>query len=91
VYRHVTIGTSANIFHAQQVARTLKAAVEHPESGLKIRDKEKLLKYAEMAGLNSHEDVNKVAVNFANWVLADISRPYWEESAMAKVFAPPKR
>jgi carbon-monoxide dehydrogenase catalytic subunit len=91
VYRHVTIGTSANIFHAQQVARTLKAAAECPESGLKIRDKEKLLKYAEMAGLNSHEDINKVAVNFAKWVLEDISRPYWEESAMAKVFAPPKR
>ncbi|MDF2633408.1 MAG: carbon-monoxide dehydrogenase, catalytic subunit [Pelosinus sp.] len=92
VYRHVTIGTSANIFHAQQVARTLKAAAEYPqESGLKIRDKDKLLKYAEMAGLNSHEDVKKVAVNFANWVLEDISRPYWEESAMAKVFAPPKR
>jgi carbon-monoxide dehydrogenase catalytic subunit len=91
VYRHVTIGTSANIFHAQQVARTLKAAAEYPESGLKIRDKEKLLKYAEMAGLNSHEDINKVAVNFAKWVLEDISRPYWEESAMAKVFAPPKR
>ncbi len=92
VYRHVTIGTSANIFHAQQVARTLKAAAEYPqESGLKIRDKDKLLKYAEMAGLNSHEDVKKVAVNFANWILEDISRPYWEESAMAKVFAPPKR
>ncbi|MDF2500867.1 MAG: carbon-monoxide dehydrogenase, catalytic subunit, partial [Anaerosporomusa subterranea] len=25
VYRHVTIGTSANMFHAQQAARTLKA------------------------------------------------------------------
>lgn len=91
VYRHVTIGTSANIFHAQQAARTLKAAAEKPESGLKIRDKEKLLKYAEMAGLNSHEDVNKVAVNFANWVLADMGKPYWEESALVQAFAPPKR
>ncbi|MBP2636079.1 MAG: cooS2 2 [Firmicutes bacterium] len=91
VYRHVTIGTSANIFHAQQAARTLKAAAEKPESGLKIRDKEKLLKYAEMAGLNSHEDVNKVAVNFANWVLEDMGKPYWEESALVQTFAPPKR
>lgn len=91
VYRHVTIGTSANIFHAQQAARTLKAAADKPESGLKIRDKEKLLKYAEMAGLNSHEDVNKVAVNFANWVLEDMGKPYWEESALVQTFAPPKR
>ncbi len=91
VYRHVTIGTAANIFHAQQAARTLKAAAEKPESGLKIRDKEKLLKYAEMAGLNSHEEVNKVAINFANWVLEDMGKPYWEESAMVQTFAPPKR
>ena len=91
VYRHVTIGTSANIFHAQQAARTLKAAAEKPDSGLKIRDKQKLLKYAEMAGLNSHEDANKVAINFANWVLGDMGKPYWEESAMVQAFAPPKR
>ena len=91
VYRHVTIGTAANIFHAQQAARTLKAAAEKPDSGLKIRDKDKLLKYAEMAGLNSHEDINKVAVNFANWVLEDMGKPYWEESALAQAFAPPKR
>ncbi|WP_371367231.1 Carbon monoxide dehydrogenase 1 [Sporomusa rhizae] len=91
VYRHVTIGAAANIFHAQQAARTLKAAAEKPDSGLKIRDSQKLLKYAEMAGLNSHEDVNKVAINFANWVLQDMGRPYWEESVMVQAFAPPKR
>lgn len=91
VYRHVTIGVSANIFHAQQAARALKAAAEKPDSGLKIRDSQKLLKYAEMAGLNSHEDVNKVAVDFADWVLADMGKPYWEEAALVKTFAPPKR
>lgn len=91
MYRHVTIGTSANIFHAQQAARTLKAAAQKPDSGLKIRDRDKLLKYAEMAGLNSHEDINTVAVHFADWVLNDIGRPYWEESAMVQAFAPPKR
>lgn len=91
VYRHVTIGTSANIFHAQQAARTLKAAAQHPDSGLKIREVEKLRKYAEMAGLDSKQESNKLAVSFADWVLADMGKPYWEESAMVKVFAPPKR
>lgn len=91
VYRHVTIGTAANIFHAQQAARTLKAAAEKPGSGLKIRDEKKLLKYAEMAGLNSHEDINKVAINFVNWILEDMGRPYWEESKLVQAFAPPKR
>ena len=91
VYRHVTIGASANIFHAQQAARTLKAAGQHPESGLKIRDREKLQKYAEMAGLNSHQDTNKLAVELADWVLGDMGRPYWEEAQMVKCFAPPKR
>jgi carbon-monoxide dehydrogenase catalytic subunit len=91
VYRHVTIGASANMFHAQQAARTLKAAARAPESGLKIRDSEKLLKYAEMAGLNTTHDVKKVAEDFANWVLADMGKPYYEESAMVQAFAPAKR
>lgn len=91
VYRHVTIGTAANIFHAQQAARTLKAAAESPESGLTLRDPDKLLKYAEMAGLNSKQDVGKVARTFADWVLADMGRPYYEEAAMVQAFAPAKR
>lgn len=91
VYRHVTIGTAANMFHAMQAARTLKAAAQSPASGLKIRDREKLLKYAEMAGLNSSQDINKVAVEFADWVLTDMGKPYYEESAMVQAFAPAKR
>lgn len=91
VYRHVTIGTAANMFHAMQVARTLKAASQAPASGLKIRDKEKLYKYAEMAGLNTGHDINKVALDFANWVLEDMGKPYYEESAMVQAFAPAKR
>ena len=91
VYRHVTIGTAANIFHAMQAARTLKAAAENPDSGLKIRDKDKLLKYAEMAGLNTDQGINKVAVDFADWVLSDMGKPYYEEAAMVQAFAPAKR
>ena len=91
VYRHVTIGTAANIFHAMQAARTLKSAVQSPESGLKIRDKDKLLKYAEMAGINTANDVSQVALDFANWVLEDMGKPYYEESAMVQAFAPAKR
>lgn len=91
VYRHVTIGTAANIFHAQQAARTLKAAGEHPDSGLTIRDEAKLKKYAKMAGLNSQQDVRALAVQFADWILADMGRPYWEESVLVQAFAPPKR
>lgn len=91
VYRHVTIGTSANIFHAQQAARTLKAAAEHPQSGLKIRDQGKLLHYANMAGVSRQGESNQIAVAFANWVLEDMGRSYWEESKMVQAFAPEKR
>ncbi|WP_027340748.1 anaerobic carbon-monoxide dehydrogenase catalytic subunit [Halonatronum saccharophilum] len=91
MYRHVTIGTSANIFHAQQAARTLKAAGEHSESGLKIRDGEKLKKFAEMAGLDSNKAIEQLAVDFANWVIDDIHRPYHLESEAVKAFAPEKR
>lgn len=91
VYRHVTIGTSANIFHCEQAARTLKAAGEHPESGLKIRDGEKLKKYADMAGLNTDQPLEKLAVEFAKWVMDDIHLPYYEPSKTVEAFAPTKR
>lgn len=91
VYRHVTIGTAANIFHCHQAARTLQAAGEHPESGLKIRDERKLKKYAEMAGLDSHKPIGKLAVDFANWVTEDIHRPFHIPSKTVQAFAPAKR
>lgn len=91
VYRHVTIGTSANIFHCEQAARTLKAAGEHPESGLKIRDPEKLKKYADMAGLETNQSLEKLAVHFADWVMDDIHLPYYMSSKTVEAFAPTKR
>lgn len=91
VYRHVTIGTSANIFHCHQAARTLKAAGQHPESGLKIRDTEKLKKYAEMAGLDSSKQINELAIDFADWVMNDIHKPFHVPSATVEAFAPAKR
>ena len=91
MYRHVTIGTSANIFHAHQAARTLKAAGEHPESGLKIRDPEKLKKYADMAGLNANQPLEKLAIDFANWVINDIHSPFHLPSQSVEAFAPTKR
>ncbi|QAA33101.1 anaerobic carbon-monoxide dehydrogenase catalytic subunit [Clostridium manihotivorum] len=91
VYRHVTIGTSANVFHCHQAARTLKAAGEHPESGLKIRDADKLKKYADMAGLDANQPIDKLAVAFADWVINDIHSPYHIESKTVEAFAPTKR
>ncbi|HCC08202.1 MAG TPA: carbon-monoxide dehydrogenase catalytic subunit [Clostridiales bacterium] len=91
MYRHVTIGTSANVFHAHQAARTLRAAGEHPESGLKIRDPEKLKKFADMAGLDTNKDINQLAVDFANWVISDIHSEYHIPSKAVEAFAPAKR
>ncbi|TCK93261.1 carbon-monoxide dehydrogenase catalytic subunit [Natranaerovirga hydrolytica] len=91
MYRHVTIGTSANIFHAHQAARTLKAAGQHPESGLKIRDKDKLLKYSDMAGLDTSKSIEELAVDFADWVINDIHSPNHLPSKSVEAFAPTKR
>lgn len=91
MYRHVTIGTSANIFHAMQAARSLKAAGEHPESGLKIRDAEKLKKYADMAGLDANQPIEKLAVDFADWVISDIHLPSHVPSKTVEAFAPTRR
>lgn len=91
LYRHVTIGTAANIFHCHQAARTLKAAGEHPESRLKIRDPEKLKKYADMAGIDTKKPIEKLAVDFADWVINDIHSPYHIASKTVEAFAPTKR
>lgn len=91
MYRHVTIGTSANIFHCHQAARSLKAAGQNPESGLKILDKDKLIKYADMAGLDANLPTNDLAVKFADWVLDDIHSPYHIPSKTVEAFAPTKR
>lgn len=91
VYRHVTIGTSANIFHAHQAALSLKAAGEHPESGLKIRDPEKLKHYSSLAGLNINIPIEQLAVDFANWVIQDIHSPYNIPSKTVEAFAPTRR
>ncbi len=91
MYRHVTIGTAANIFHAHQAARTLKAAGEHPESGLKIRDPEKLKKFADMAGLDINKSDKELAVDFSDWVIGDIHSPYHIPSKSVEAFAPAKR
>jgi len=91
MYRHVTIGTAANIFHCHQAARTLRAAGESPQSGLKIRDAKKLKKYADMVGLNTNQSVERLAVEFADWVINDIHAPHHVESRAVEAFAPTKR
>lgn len=91
LYRHVTIGTAANVYHCHQAARTLRAAGQHPESGLKIREPEKLRHYAQIAGLKDNGDINQLAVDLANWIITDICRPRYEASQMVEAFAPEKR
>ena len=91
MYRHVTIGTSANIFHAHQAARTLKAAGQSSDSGLKIRDPEKLKKFSDMLGLDANKPINELAVEFADVVMNDIHSPFHIESRLVEAFAPTKR
>lgn len=90
-YRHTTIGTAANCYHALQAARTLRAAGTSPESGLKIREPEKLKKYAEFLGLDVNKSIEQIAVDFANLFIDDIHSPHYEESRLVEAFAPPRR
>lgn len=90
-YRHAAIGTAANVYHCHQAARTLRAAAQHKESGLKIREPEKLIKYAEFVGLKQKGTIEELAVDFANFVIEDICRPHYEESKMVEAFAPQAR
>lgn len=90
-YRHVTIGTSADCYHAHQAARVLLAAGQSPESGLKIRDEHKLRKYAEMLDLDVNLPTDQLAVSFANAIIKDICRPQYEPSSLVEAFAPDRR
>ncbi len=91
IYRHVAIGTAANVYHAHQAARTLRAAGQNPASGLKIREPEKLRHYASLAGVKDTGSVEQMAVDFANWVIADICRPHYDPSQAVEAFAPASR
>ncbi|GAB6179531.1 anaerobic carbon-monoxide dehydrogenase catalytic subunit [Desulfotomaculum defluvii] len=90
-YRHTTIGTSANCYHAMQAARTLRAAGTHPNSGLTIREPEKLKKYAEFLGMDTNKSIDELAVDFADFFIQELHRPNFEESKLVEAFAPARR
>ena len=90
--RAVAAGTAQHGMHAREVILSLKWAAEG-KLPLSIVGKEKMIATAEAWGIPTEgRTVNEIAIDFANVLLADLSRPEaTEEYQTIKYGAPPER
>ncbi len=82
-------GTAANVYHARNVARTLKAVGEG-KSDYKIKDEEKLRNTAKKFGFDD-KDILKVAKDFGSFFIDQINGNDYDPMKLVEVLAPKKR
>ncbi len=88
LHRHV-MGAAAYTYHAIEAAKTLKATAEG-KTPFEIRDKDKLLWFAQQLGINTEgRDINDIAKDVADFVLKELNKH--EPSKIVEIFAPSKR
>jgi anaerobic carbon-monoxide dehydrogenase catalytic subunit len=83
-------GTVANVYHARNVARTLKAVGEG-RADYPIQDEAKLRALAGQVGIDVTLPVMDVAREFGTFIIDQINSNDYDEMALVKAFAPPKR
>lgn len=83
-------GTAANVYHARNVARTLKAVGEG-RSDYQIRDEAKLRSLAQKVGIDTKQPIKEVAREFGNFFINQINSNDYDELELVKAFAPKKR
>lgn len=76
--------------HAYEAFRTLKATGEG-KTPFKIKDENKLKWMCEKAGINASQDINSMAVELAEFLMAEMRKGDDEKSIMVDAFAPRKR
>ncbi|TDT63276.1 anaerobic carbon-monoxide dehydrogenase catalytic subunit [Fonticella tunisiensis] len=76
--------------HAYEAFRTLKATGEG-KTPFKIKDVDKLKWMCEKVGININQDINRMAVELADFLMTEMRRGSNESSVMVDVFAPRKR
>lgn len=84
------MGAGTYSHHAYEAFRTLRATGEG-KTPFKIKDVDKLKWMCEKVGINSNQDTNKMAVDLANFLEAEMGKDVDEPSVMVDVFAPRKR
>lgn len=76
--------------HAYEAFRTLRATGQG-HTPFTIKDVDKLKWMCEMIGIKTDQDVNKMAVELADFLEAEMGRDPDEPSIMVEIFAPNKR
>lgn len=84
------MGAGTYSHHAYEAFRTLRAAGEG-KTPFTIKDPDKLKWMCGKVGININQDINKMAVDLANFLEAEMGKDVDEPSVMVDVFAPRKR
>ncbi len=85
-----SMGISAYTYHANEVAKTLKATAEG-KTPFEIKDKEKLMYMANKFGINTDQSIEEVTKEVADYMIDEINRDVSEKSKMIEIFAPEQR
>lgn len=85
-----TLGAGTYSHHAYEAFRTLKA-IGKGESPFKIKDEKKLRWMCEKLGIDSSQDINKLAVQLADLLEAQQHVGVEDRNLMVEAFAPKKR
>lgn len=84
------MGAGTYSHHAYEAFRTLRATGEG-KTPFTIKDVDKLKWMCGKVGININQDTNKMAVDLANFLEAEMGKDVDEPSVMVDVFAPRKR
>jgi len=83
-------GTVANVYHARNVAKTLKAVGEG-KADYEIKEPEKLKDLASKFGIDPKKDIKDIAREFGTFFIDQINSNDYTPLELVKVLAPKKR
>jgi len=83
-------GTVANVYHARNVARTLKAVGEG-KADYEIKEEEKLRNIASLFGIDGNRPINEIAKEFGAFYIDQINSNDYEPLKLVTTLAPKKR
>ncbi|MGQ9608643.1 MAG: anaerobic carbon-monoxide dehydrogenase catalytic subunit [bacterium] len=83
-------GTVANVYHARNVARTLKAVGED-NADYEIKEEDKLRSIAEKFGIDGNRPIKEIAKEFGEFFINQINSNDYEPLKLVTVLAPKKR
>ncbi len=83
-------GTAANVYHARNVARTLKAVGEG-RADYAIKEEEKLKDLAKLLGIDTGESILEIAKRLGEFFINQINSNDYEPLRLVEALAPKKR